>query len=47
MNIIEVLFEVALGVIFAYLMRDVLIDCLKAFKKEHRWQRIFKISKIR
>lgn len=46
-NIYEALFELALGLIYVWIMRDVFLDCIKAFKKEHRWKRIFKNSKIR
>ena len=46
-NIYEALFELVLGLIYIYIMRDVLLDCLKGFKKERKWERIFKQTKIR
>ena len=46
-NVFEWLFELALALIYIWIMRDILLDCIKAFKKEHRWKRIFKQSKLR
>lgn len=46
-NIFEALIELALGCIYIYIMRDILLDCLKGFKKERKWEKIFKITKLR